>query len=220
MDVYHVLNRGVEKRDIVQNDDDRMRFVRSLYIFNDIKNAPNSVSQPNQWNYDNKRTCLVHIHAWCLMNNHYHLLISPLDDDTQNISRFMKKLNMGYAKFFNEKYSRSGYLWQGKYKKILVDKDNYFDYIPYYIHLNPLDFTYKEWREGGVIDTQATYTVLENYRWSSYLDYNNKKNFPSLIFKNLLQDILGDSTNQRKMINTVISRGEQSHQTISKLIET
>jgi putative transposase len=154
------------------------------------------------------------------MNNHYHLLLSPLDDDVQNISRFMKKLNMGYAKFFNEKYSRSGYLWQGKYKKILVDKDNYFDYIPYYIHLNPLDFAYKEWREGGVRDVQAAYSALDNYRWSSYLDYNNKSNFPSLILKNLMQDILGDSTNQRKMIKSVISGGEQLHQTISKLIET
>jgi len=101
--IYHVYNRGVEKRDVVISDDDRMRFVHSLYIFNDSNNAPNCISQPKQWQSNTNRKCIVRIHAWCLMNNHYHLLLSPVDGELKNISLFMKKLNMGYAKFFNEK---------------------------------------------------------------------------------------------------------------------
>ena len=130
MEFYHVLNRGVEKRNIVVSDDDRMRFVRGLYLFNDKNNAPNAISQGNitiESNY--KRDLLVDVHAWCLMDNHYHILLSPKNDDFANISLFMKKVNMGYAKFFNEKYNRSGCLWQGKYKKVLIENDSHFLYL-------------------------------------------------------------------------------------------
>jgi len=82
---------------------------------------------------------------------------------------------MGYAKFFNEKYDRSGYLWQGRYKKILIETDAHFNYIPYYIHLNPLDRLHKQWRVGGVTDCTKALDVLDTYRWSSYLDYQGTK---------------------------------------------
>jgi putative transposase len=211
MEVYHVLNRGVEKRDIVLNDDDRMRFVRGLYIFNDINNAPNSVSQPKQWESDLDRKCIVHIHAWCLMNNHYHILLSPIDDNIKMVSLFMKKLNMGYAKFFNEKYERSGYLWQGRYKKILMQRDSQFSYIPYYIHLNPLDYSHSEWRTGGVKNQLQAKHQLHNYRWSSYFDYNNKKNFPSILHTSLLRDVLGSREHQNKEIEKIISCNAFKH---------
>ncbi len=211
MDLYHVLNRGVEKRDVVLNDDDRMRFVRSLYIFNDITNAPNSVSQPKQWEKNTQRENLVYIHAWCLMNNHYHLLLSPVDDDVKNISKFMKKLNMGYAKFFNEKYDRSGYLWQGKYKKSLIDRDAYFEYIPYYIHLNPLDYTAYDWRRGTVSSSSKSVEQLDIYRWSSYLDYSGSKNFPSLLYTDLLKNLLIGKEHQQKVIARIISDNEVAH---------
>lgn len=196
-----------------------MRFVRSLYLFNDRNPAPNQIAQPTlSQSTDRKRNLLVHIHAWCLMNNHYHLLLSPVSGDLSNISLFMKKLNMGYAKFFNEKYDRSGYLWQGKYRKILIENDAHFLYIPFYIHLNPLDYTHANWREGKVRDIRNVLQQLRNYRWSSFLDYNDNKNFPSIITKNEISDMIGDSSNQRKtiesiMANTALASG-------SNLIET
>ncbi len=205
MDIYHVLNRGVEKRDIVLHDDDRMRFVRSLYIFNDSRSTPNSVSQAYRWELDSVRQPIVHIHAWCLMNNHYHLLLSPVNDELKNLSLFMKKLNMGYAKFFNEKYNRSGYLWQGKYKKIQIENDGQFNYIPYYIHLNPLDYFHYEWRKGRLKYSPNIQNILNTYRWSSFLDYNNIKNFPSLITTQLLGPILMSSQNQAQEIKKIIS---------------
>jgi putative transposase len=222
MDIYHVLNRGVEKRDIVLSDDDRMRFVRSLYIFNDKKSAPNSVTQVQKWNSDHKRDCLVHIHSWCLMNNHYHLLLSPINDEVENISLFMKKVNMGYAKFFNEKYNRSGYLWQGKYKKILISNDAHFEYIPYYVHLNPLDYTNYEWRKGGIASSnvKSIIKLLGDYRWSSYLDYNDKKNFPSVIYTELFRKVLGSSEHQQAQINLIIKDNSASHESQSNILET
>lgn len=204
MDMYHVFNRGVDKRTIVLNDGDRQRFVRSLFLFNDRNSTPNAITKAAK-EQSKKRDQLVYIHAWCLMKNHYHLLLSPAEDDPNNLSLFMKKLNMGYAKFFNEKYDRSGALWQGKYKKILITKSPHYDHIPYYIHLNPLDYSLKQWRNGSVSDAKKAYAALERYRWSSYLDYNEVHNFPSILYTKELEEVLGSSRNQKATIARIIS---------------
>lgn len=205
MEIYHLLNRGVEKRNIVLNNGDRARFVHCLYVFNDIYAAPNYILHDRAPESITKhdREPLVHIHAWCLMNNHYHLLVSEIHES--GISRFMQKLNMGYTKYFNEKYERSGTLWQSKYKKIEIVRDAHFLYIPYYIHLNPLDYAQPEWREGKVKNISKALEFLSGYRWSSFSDYIGKKNFPSLIHHNLLGEILGTAKQQGNTIRDIIS---------------
>lgn len=205
MELYHVLNRGVDKRDIVIDDKDRVRFIHDLFAFNDAEATPNHILQKRHAE-KRPRKMLVHIHVFCLMPNHYHLLISPLVE--QGIPLFMKKLNMGYAKYFNEKYSRSGALWQGKYKKILVERDAHFNYIPYYIHLNPLDLKYPEWREGQVENCKEALKYLNSYRWSSHLDYSGHKNFPSLLQRNFLTNTLNPRENYEKEICNIISSPE------------
>ena len=115
---------------------------------------------------------------------------------------------MGYARFFNDKYDRSGYLWQGKYKKVLVQKDAHSMYLPYYIHLNALDSTHKNWRNGSVYDLTAAIKTLGQYRWSSYLDYNDKPNFPSILYSQYLSETLGTEANQRKQICNIISTAD------------
>jgi putative transposase len=139
------------------------------------------------------------------MENHYHLLVSPVDDDGTLISRFAKKLGMGYAKYFNEKHKRTGALWQGRYKKILIQRDVHYQYIPYYIHLNPLDYSYPSWREGSVTKTRDALDVLTQYRWSSFLDYWGTPNFPSIIYTSLLRLDLGSQNMQRKQITDIIT---------------
>ena len=206
MDLYHVVNRGTDKRSVVKCDGDRIRFVRGLYVFNDKNYAPNPLTQPKLRDSNKrKRKVLVHIHAWCLMDNHYHLLLSPVADDVSNISLFMKKLNMGYAKFFNEKYQRTGALWQGKYKKVLVGNAAHDLYIPYYIHLNPLDINHKQWRKGNISDSKTILKKLDAYRWSSYLDYTGTSNFPSLLYRNILDKTLKTKENQHQEMSTIIT---------------
>lgn len=190
MDFYHVLNRGVEKRNIVAGDKDRLRFLHDLYVFNDADPASNYILADRH--VEKKRELLVHLHAFCLMNNHYHLLLSEAREE--GISLFMQKLNMGYTKYFNEKYDRVGTLWQGKYKKILIERDAHLNYIPFYIHLNPLDYTHPEWREGKVRNPHAALKTLGAYRWSSHLDYVGEKNFPSLTNR---KHILSEFQNQK-----------------------
>ena len=199
--LLHVLNRGVEKRAIVLDDKDRLRFIHNLYIFNDEHPAPNYILPERHKEFTRK--LLVHIHAFCLMDNHYHLLISEVAD--RGVSRFTHKFNMGYAKYFNERYARSGVLWQGATKKIPIAREAHFMYIPYYIHLNPLDFKYPEWREGRVRNPAEALEYLRAYRWSSHLDYSGVRNFPSIIQKNLLTDVLGKITRYEKEIREIIT---------------
>jgi putative transposase len=207
VEFYHVLNRGVEKRNVVMNDSDRARFLHNLFAFND-RNPAMHPDQPMRAQERMPRSLLVRIHAFCLMENHYHLLLSPAAEN--GIPFFMKKLNMGYAKYFNEKYSRSGALWQGKYKKKLIERDAHFLYIPYYIHLNPLDYFAPEWREGRVADIKGALAALSRYRWSSHLDYLGKKNFPSITEREELASIIGTKGRYEKEIQSIITNPERA----------
>ncbi len=110
------------------------------------------------------------------------------------MSRFLRKLNIGYAMYFNEKYGRSGVLFQGRTKKIRIEKDAHFLHILHYIHLNPLDFVpnLENWRAVGAPNIQEALRYLEAYRWSSYLDYCKTPNFPSVIDRSLYEDTYPD----------------------------
>lgn len=205
MDFFHLTGRGVEKRDVVLNDSNRLRFIHDLFAFNDL-NPVENYGIPARRDERPKRSLLVHIHAFCLMKNHYHLLVSEAIEN--GIALFMKKLNMGYTKYFNEKYERSGALWQGKYRKIPIVRDAHFLYVPFYIHLNPLDYSMPEWREGGVRDVQKALKQLDDYRWSSHLDYLGVKNFPSITRRDGLQELLGNRAAYEKTIADIISDPE------------
>lgn len=206
MKIFHTLNRGVDKRKIFLDDQDYFRFIHDLFEFNDQNPLNNSTYRfRQQFNniaspYIKKqpRKLLVDIHTFCLMPNHYHLLISPKVE--KGITMFMKKLNIGYAKYFNEKYKRSGALFQGRYKRVAIKTDSHFIHLPYYIHLNPLDLIAPEWRNKEISDLNKIIEFLESYRWSSHLDYMGKKNFPSITQREFLMEFFGGPQNYNKML--------------------
>ena len=123
------------------------------------------------------------------MGNHYHLLLSERTEGS--ITKFLRKINIGYAKYFNERYSRVGTLFQGRTKRIHIATQAHFLYILHYIHLNPLDFLVgsKGWREQNIENTQKAMAHLDKYRWSSYQDYCGRKNFPSILTTSLFRDV-------------------------------
>lgn len=195
MEIYHALNRGVDKRTIFLDSRDYARFVHDMYEFNDEHPAPDTYR--TMWDLRNptlarKRKMIVDIHGWCLMKNHYHLLLSERREG--GLSLFLRKLNVGYANYFNERYTRSGTLFQGRTKKIRIASDAHFLHILHYIHLNPLDYVpgAKQWRLGDVRDRTAAKSALGRYRWSSYNDYVGKKNFPSIIRADFMRSSLGN----------------------------
>jgi len=203
MEIYHIINRGVDKRKIFINDKDYLRFIHDLFEFNDDNYIESSfrnsfVNKKYEINQNKKRDLLVYIHCFCLMPNHYHLLLSPLKNNA--ISKFMHKLNKGYSRYFNEKYERKGALFEGKYKKILIKKDRHFIHVPFYIHLNPLDLIEKNWRNRELKNFNLAIKFLENYRWSSHLDYLGIKNFPSVIYQKFILDFFDNHNIYKKSI--------------------
>lgn len=113
----------------------------------------------------------------------------------------MKKLNGGYAKYFNARHERTGTLFERRYKSVSTVSQAHFVHLPYYIHLNPLDLFAPEWREGELKDYKGSVRFLDSYRWSSHLDYLGEKNFPSLTSRDFLLKIFGGEKGYRKKIN-------------------
>jgi putative transposase len=214
MELVHALNRGVDKRKIFLDEQDYFRFVHDLFEFNDedsVNTAFHSFKRNYGQYYDvgrrnigikrnggrlegekkdrKRRKMLVDILAFCLMPNHYHLLLRPRIQN--GIALFIKKINGGYAKYFNLKYERSGTLFQGKYKRVIIKDEAHFIHMPYYIHFNPLDLVAPEWREKKLNDFTKAMKFLNSYRWSSHLDYLGKKNFPSVTQREFLLSFFG-----------------------------
>ena len=198
MELYHVINKGVDGRDIFLDTQDYARFVHDLYEFNDTAPAlefhhatSRTANVGRTTSYIRKQ--LVDIHGWELMKNHYHLLLSERIEG--GITLFLRKLS-GYARYFNERHKRRGTLFQGRTKKILVERQEHFLYILHYLHLNSLDYLpgAKKWRirnKGTISDIAKTLEYLKNYRWSSYPDYCGISNFPSILTKTLFDRALG-----------------------------
>ena len=194
--IYHVYNRGVEKRKVFTSDKDRMRFLHDIYEFNDIAPALNSgYYSQNLLKSDfnrKSRNLLVEVLCFCLMPNHFHFLLRQRVDG--GITEFMRKIGTGYTNYFNTKYKRVGPLFQGKFKAIHVEKEAHLLYLPHYIHLNPLDLKMPEWREQRIKDSKDALAFLAGYRWSSYPDYIGEKNFPSLTQRDFVREIYGSRT--------------------------
>lgn len=137
----------------------------------------------------------MQIHGWTLMKNHFHLLLSELVEG--GVSLFLRKVNVGFAKYINERYKRTGFVFRGRTKKILIERQPQFLYILHYIHLNPLDYLQgaENWRirsKSGICDASEALEYLRSYRWSSYLDYAGQKNFPSILTTSLFNGEFGD----------------------------
>lgn len=141
--VYHVTARGNEKKAIYRDDDDREKFMATLEETVD-------------------RFGVV-VHAFCLMPNHYHLL---LQTPCANLSAAVGWLQTTYSIRFNRRHRRSGHLFQGRYKAYLVEADSYAEELIKYIHLNPVRL--KDKRKAIPVERKRE---LGNYRWSSHRAY-------------------------------------------------
>lgn len=188
--IYHVCSRGVDKRDIFLDDKDYLRFIHNLYEFNDKNLALNTYyrspyeATPHKVERTEPREPIVAILAFTLMPNHYHLLLTQ--QQNKGVTMFMHKLGTGYAMYFNQKYERTGILFQGPFRAVRVEREAHMTHLPFYIHANPLDLKFPEWREQKMRNPEAAMKFLEEYRWSSFPDYIGRKNFPSVTNRELL----------------------------------
>jgi putative transposase len=208
--IYHIFNRGVEKRDIFMDERDYLRFVHDLYEFNNEEQVANlnyyfnsnirSVEKRYVKGNTGTRKLLVEILVFTLMPNHYHLLLRQTRDN--GIVKFMQKLGTGYTNYFNKKYDRVGGLFQGRFKAVLVNRDSHFIHLPFYIHTNQLDLNYR---------SSTSIEFLEGYRWSSFPDYVGKRNFPSVTERGFILDIFGGHEKYREYTVERLKQADSEH---------
>ena len=116
---------------------------------------------------------LVAIGAWCLMSNHFHLLLKEIKEG--GISKFINKLLTAYSMYFNIRHHRKGTLFQGRFEAEHANEDRYLKYLFSYIHLNPVKIIDSKWKERGLKNLKKTKDFLDTYEYSSYLDYRGTK---------------------------------------------
>jgi REP element-mobilizing transposase RayT len=146
---YHLLSRGNERRDIFINEMDRIVFL----------NTVGEMSERFE----------MDVYAYVLMDNHYHLLVRTRQ---ANLKKAMHWFGTAYTQRYNRRHFRSGHLFQGRYKSIIVQNDAYLLQLSYYIHRNPL-------RAGTV-------KRLADYRWSSYRFYGYGRRAPDWLSSELV----------------------------------
>jgi REP element-mobilizing transposase RayT len=153
---YHVTSRGNERKAVFKSKRDREKFLEYL----------ESASR----RYD------ALTHAYCMMDNHYHLL---LETPSGNLPQIMRHINGAYTTYFNIKRDRSGHLFQGRYKAILVEIDEYAKELSRYIHLNPV--------RAKIVETP------EEYEWSSYKFYIGKQKAAQWLYRDFILGYFGKS---------------------------
>ena len=190
---YHAYSRGTEKRKTFLNENDYFRFILLLYLCNSKENIQlsrifESIKTKNKNSgkeapYLSKKDLyelfdmsiknkLVSIVSYCLMPNHFHLILREVKEG--GISMFMKKLLTAYSMYFNIKYERSGALFTRPFRLKNINKDNYFRCLFSYVHLNPIKIIDSKWKKQGIRDVKKAKIFLNNYKYSSYLDFIGK----------------------------------------------
>jgi putative transposase len=200
---YHIFNRGVDHRPIFTNKREYQYFLKELSYYRFVSPPLRlslflelSAERRNELLFDlnkKKRKAQVAILAFCLMPNHFHLLLRQTSKD--GISNFMGKIQNSYTKYFNIGRSRIGSLFQGRFKAVRAETDEQLTHLSRYIHLNPYSsFIVKD------VDN------LCNYPWSSFSEYNSQTDGEqSFVDK---KTVLGLFKNKERYLEFVLNQAD------------
>ena len=186
---YHVTCRGNEKRNIFRDDGDRSKFLENLA--------------------DNIKLYGIELHGYVLMENHFHLLLMTPKTD---LKKFMQRLNTTYTVYFNRRHRRVGHLFQGRYKAILIEKDEYLVELSRYIHLNPVRI-----RRFSQLETEEKRRILKGYPWSSYGGFTQARKRQAFMNYPLILDMAGgrDSFRGRRRYEHFVMDGVKKDMNIT-----
>ncbi len=216
-DFYHVVSRAVGDTVVFDDEKDFYRGIFSIYEFNNA-NPVNIFNRRRDRIIEKKKevSCDVGLHtklltdrrdrfvdvlAFSFMPNHVHLILKQLKD--KGISKFMQKVGTGYANYFNEKYDRMGHLFN-KFRAVHISDDNQLKNTFVYVHTNLISLIEPGWKEKGVKNSDKVIKFLENNKRHSYMDYLNKKNFPSVTQRDFLLETMGGIEGCKTYINSWI----------------
>jgi putative transposase len=168
---YHIYNRGVDKREIFNNNFDYERFIILLYLANSklgFQIRTDTGKSIYEYFDVEKGEDLVDVCCYCLMPNHFHILVKEKTDG--GISKFLQKLKTSYCSYYNKKNARSGALFETAFKAEIANSDRYLKYLFSYIHLNPIKLIEPKWKEIGIKNINKAHSFLNTYKYSSFTD--------------------------------------------------
>jgi putative transposase len=181
---YHCYNRGVEKRTVFETKSDYQRFLQSLFLCNDTepvrRDNIRDKSHTEIFQIE-KNESLVSVGAYCLMPNHFHLLLQEKIDG--GISQFMQKLGTAYTMYFNIKNERVGGLFVKPFRSKHIHDDRYLQRVTQYIHLNPVELFERNWKTNPPVARRRLATLREQvlkYPYSSLFDYIETNKRPEI----------------------------------------
>ncbi|MCK5591915.1 MAG: transposase [Candidatus Pacebacteria bacterium] len=203
---YHVYNRGVDKREIFQDEKDYLKFLRNLKDFNNKSYYEQRIqeleSKKERGSFLFRKDKTVSIVAYSLLPNHYHLILKQLKDN--GISNFMHKVGTSFTNFFNKKYNRSGRLFQGPYKTIHVNDNNYLLWLSGYVN-------------GNVEIHRIEKT--KNYKWSSFNSFIEKGRNEILNDKDIILSQFKNSRDYKIFVDEVIKDSRKRKETLKGEME-
>jgi putative transposase len=175
---YHLFNRGVDNRNVFVSKEDYDRFEAYLYLLNDTESpraANFFVGKRYGSIFESARTQpLIAIGAFSLLPTNFHIIASPLVD--RGLPKFMQKLTTAYTMYFNDKYQRTGSLFEGTYKAHGATSDNHLKFLLSLTHLAPAQLFNKKWAEDDIFKLERLSGELMDYRYSSVGEYISGKN--------------------------------------------
>jgi len=215
-EIYHTVSRTVGDTVVFDDEKDFYRGIFSIYEFNN-GNSVNIWKRRKERIIEKKRLRptsptlqerdkLVEVWAFSFMPNHLHLILKQLKDN--GIVEFMKKVNGGYAKYFNEKYNRKGHLFN-KFRAVHIKDDDQLRNTFAYVHTNLISLIEPGWKEKGIKNSEKVKKFLENNKRHSYPDYLGKKNFSSVTERDFLLELMGEAEGCREVVDNWIKYKEK-----------
>lgn len=180
-EIYHVYNRGDQKQVLFRNDRDYARMLFALLYFQspksfrNIKRKVDVFMHEGSFGVDGKKVVddrHVELINFCLMPNHFHLTVKNVA--SKGISSYLQRLQNSYGRYFNTKYDKTGYVFEGPYRSKHVSTDVQLQYLSAYIHKNPKELTGEK--------------KYSQYQWSSYTDYLTENRWGDLLALDVILD--------------------------------
>lgn len=190
---YHCYTRSIDKQTVFRTPKDYERFLETLYLVNGTSSVRRGdLYKPSHTDFFEleRGDPLVAVGAYCLMPNHFHLLLQEKTE--KGISKFMQRLGTGFTKYFNTKYDHIGNVFIGPFRSKHVAEDRYLKHLVQYIHLNPIELSEPGWKQGIIKNKDSMEKRLHTYQYGSLPDYYGNKRPQRSILDSEAMELLGE----------------------------
>lgn len=214
---YHICNRSNDGNSIFLDKRDYIRFLfftlayQAPLSFYNIGRQTSYFLKHSQFNIAERTLQQIiikrntELNAFAVMPNHFHFLVQEKTDTGTGISRYLQRVQTGYAKYFNAKYEKRGHLFQGSFRAVPVETNEQLLYLSAYIHRNPRDL--KEWRGNEA-----------KYPWSSYQDFARENRWGALLKPDIILDQFSHKSIYRKFTETSTAKLQSGELPIEDLL--